>query len=30
VIAKMASHALRLVLRRFHDIDVLTFTTVSG
>jgi hypothetical protein len=30
VIAKMASHALRLVLRRFHGIDVLTFTTVSG
>lgn len=30
VIAKMASHALRLVLRRFYDIDVLTFTTVSS
>jgi hypothetical protein len=30
VIAKMASHALRLVLRRFHGIDVLTFTAVSG
>jgi hypothetical protein len=30
VIAKMASHALRLVLRRFYGIDVLTFTAVSG
>ena len=30
VIAKMASHALRLVSRRFYGIDVLTFTAVSG
>jgi len=30
VIAKMTSHTLRLVLRRFYDIDVLTFTTASG
>lgn len=30
VIAKMASHALRLVLRRFYGIDVLTFTIVSA
>jgi len=29
VIAKMASHALRLVLRRFYGIDVLTFAAVS-
>ena len=30
VIAKMASHALRLVLRHFHGIDVLTLTAVLG
>ena len=30
VIAKMASHALKLVLRRFHGIDVQTFTTIPA